>query len=140
MTSPYYGREPPQRTNVDTLYLLINIITNNMNKTIIAIIITIIIAGSGGYMFGKSSMDTDPTALTKEREEAISMMRRQSLSVKQMGTMMQLNGKTMQEMAEKYKDATMMSTGKDLEAVGAKYMQEDATAQRSGTMNQMMQK
>lgn len=107
------------------------------NKTIIAVVITLIIAGGGGYMIGKNS--TDPGAATKEIQDSIVMMKKQSASIQQMSDLMQSSGRTLQELGAKYQDAMMVSNGKDLEAVGEKYLREDTEAARSnGSMKQMM--
>lgn len=108
-----------------------------MNKTMIAVVLTLLIAGSGGYMLGKSSSDMDIN--DKDTQSSIEMMKEQSAHIQEMGKMMQSNSKFMQEMATKYKDATMMSNGKDLGAIGEKYMRLDVDATKSSdSMKNMM--
>jgi hypothetical protein len=99
------------------------------NKTIATLLITLIIAGSGGYMFGKSSVSS--VVSTKGGEDSIRMMKEQSVSIQRMGEMMSSSGLMMQELGLKYKDEGMISAGKDLEMVGAKYMTENAKASAS---------
>ena len=106
-------------------------------KILIAIIVTVIVAGSGGYMIGKSSTDTDTTS--QGQQASITMMREQAESIKQMSTMMQSSGRTMQELGTQYNDDMMMSKGKDLEMFGQKYMREESEATQSNdSMKKMM--
>ncbi|KKU66704.1 MAG: hypothetical protein UX89_C0019G0024 [Parcubacteria group bacterium GW2011_GWA2_47_16] len=107
------------------------------NNTLVTIIITLIIAGGGGYMLGKGSSGS--VTDTKVADDSIRMMKEQSASIKTMGEMMRSNGSMMQEAGAKYKDEGMMSAGKDMEMVGGRYLTEDAKA-TSGTdsMKKMM--
>ena len=108
-----------------------------MKNTMIAIVLTLIVAGGGGYVVGKGAVDT--SASDKDLQEAITMMKEQSASIKKMGEMMKASGMSMQEFGTKYNDDMMMSKGKDMEMLGAKYMQEDAKAtSKDSSMNQMM--
>ena len=88
-------------------------------------------------MLGKNSsgMDIDD----KDKQSSIEMMKEQSAHIQEMGKMMQSNSKFMQEMAGKYKDDMMMSNGKDLGAIGEKYMRADTDAtQGDDSMKKMM--
>lgn len=88
-------------------------------------------------MLGKNSsaMNTDD----KDKQSSIEMMKEQSAHIQEMGKMMQSNSKFMQEMAGKYKDDMMMSNGKDLGAVGEKYMRLDVDATKSSdSMKKLM--
>ncbi len=107
------------------------------NNALITILITLVIAGGGGYMIGKGSAGS--VTDTKAVDDSVRMMKEQSASIQKMGEMMQSNGIMMQEAGAKYKDEGMMSAGKDMEMVGGRYMTEDAKA-GSGTdsMRKMM--
>ncbi len=109
-----------------------------MNKnTIIVIVLTFIVAGGLGYSVGMNSEGMTTSA--KDIEESIAMMKDQAVSIEQMGEMMKLSGVMMQEFGVKYNDDMMMSKGKDLEAVGEKYMQENAGNKNdSSPMGQLM--
>lgn len=107
------------------------------SNTLVAILITLLIAGVGGYMLGKSA--TGNAADTKVSDDSISMMREQSASIKTMGEMMKVNGLMMQEAGVKYKDEIMMSAGKDMEMVSGRYMTENMKANTaSDSMKKMM--
>ena len=103
-----------------------------MKNTIIAIVVTFIIAGGIGYSVGMNAegMDTNP----KDAEDSIAMMKEQAASIEKMGEMMKTSGVMMQELGAKYKDDMMMSKGKDLEAVGGKYLQDNTSATKSSDM------
>ena len=107
------------------------------NNTLMTVIITLIVAGGGGYMFGKSSAGA--VVDTKGVEDSVRMMKEQSASIKTMGEMMKSSGLMMQEMGVKYKDERAITTGKDLEVVGGKYMRDDEEASaENASMKQMM--
>lgn len=108
-----------------------------MKNTLITLIITLIIAGGGGYLLGKSAGGS--ATGTNVPDDSVRMMKEQSVSIKTMGEMMQSNGIMMQEAGAKYKDEGMMTAGKDMEMVGGRYMTENAKA-TSGTdsMKKMM--
>ena len=103
-----------------------------MKNIIIVIIVTSIIAGGIGYSVGMNAegMDINP----KDVEDSIAMMKEQSVTIEQMGEMMKTSGAMMQEFGAKYKDDMMMSKGKDLEAVGGKYLQDNTSATKSSDM------
>ncbi|HEY4483297.1 MAG TPA: hypothetical protein VI953_03940 [Candidatus Paceibacterota bacterium] len=108
-----------------------------MNNAIIAAVITLVVAGGGGYVAGKSSVETGVSM--QAHQDSVVMMQKQSASIKEMGEMMKSGGMMMQELGAKYKDDMMMSKGKDLEMVGAKHMGEDMTAGHgTDSMHQMM--
>ena len=108
-----------------------------MNKTIIAVIITLVIAGGAGYMMGSGTKSNDTSA--KELGESIAMMKQQSLSIKQMSDMMKSGGLMLQELGTKYKDDTIVGQGKDMIIVAEKYMKENSEAKTSsGSMQKVM--
>ncbi|HEY4515355.1 MAG TPA: hypothetical protein VJJ22_04380 [Candidatus Paceibacterota bacterium] len=109
-----------------------------MKNIIIAVVITIIIAGGGGYAYGKGA--TNSGSDDAKLQDAVGMMKEQSISIKQMAEMMKASGLNMQELGAKYKDDMMISEGKDLQMIGEKYMREDAESTDSNAeMNKMME-
>ena len=58
--------------------------------------------------------------------EALGMMKEQSLIIQKMGDMMISSGLSMQEHGIEHKDDELTIGGKDLVAVGKKYMEENA--------------
>ena len=108
-----------------------------MNKIIISAVIALIVGGGAGYMMSSGSKSND--ADSKELSESITMMKQQSLSIKQMSDMMKSGGLMMQELGTKYKDETMMGQGKDMVVVAEKYMKENSeTKTSSGSMQKVM--
>jgi len=105
-------------------------------KSILGIVGALIIGVGGGYVTGKGTVDTQEGA--KKLQEVTSMMNEQSTSIKQMGEMMKATGLSIQGMGMKYKDDTLVSEGKDLQAVGERYLKEDNTKATEGDMKQMM--
>lgn len=88
-------------------------------------------------MLGKSSVESAPN--TKVVDDSVRMMKEQSASIETMGEMMKSSGLMMQEMGVKYKDDEAVTTGKDLEAFGMKYMRDNAKASESdNSMREMM--
>lgn len=107
-----------------------------MNSTITGIIAALLIGVGGGYFAGAGTGSTDAKAL----QESVSMMKEQSTHVQEMAKLMQSSGTVLQEMGMKYKDEAAVSQGKDLEAVGTKYMKAEADASvGSNTMGKIMQ-
>ena len=104
-------------------------------KNIVTIIL-ILVAVIGGYWFGQSGLEMNDK--DKASQDAIEMMKKQSISIQQMSEMMKSNGMLMQEFGTKYNNDMMISKGKDLEVIGKKYMSENASASGSGAMKQMM--
>lgn len=93
-------------------------------KNIIIIIIVAVVAGGIGYAFGGSSGGMQD----KKLQESITMMKEQSGNIQKMAEMMKSNGVVMQELGMKYKDETAIEKGKDLQAVGEKYVKENEKA------------
>ncbi len=93
-----------------------------------------LVVAVGGYWFGKSSVDMG----TNATQDSIAMMKKQSVSIQQMSALMQSGGMMMQELGVKYGNDIMISKGKDLEVVGKKHMNENASASGSGAMKQIM--
>ncbi|MEK7564826.1 MAG: hypothetical protein AAB501_01145 [Patescibacteria group bacterium] len=72
---------------------------------------------------------------------SITMMKEQSVSIQKMAEMMKSGGVTMQELGMKYKDENAVEKGKDLQAVGEKYVKENEKAtEDSASMKQIMDK
>lgn len=93
---------------------------------VIGIVIALIVGTGAGYVFGKGSNDNNGDA--KKLQDATTMMREQSANIKEMADMMTSGGVALQEMGMKAKDDAAVATGKDLEAVGKKYVEENAKA------------
>ena len=107
-----------------------------MKNSTVAIIV--IVALGLGYFAGTSSAGMG-SALPSEINDSIVMMKKQSASIEKMGEMMKTSGSMMQEFGIKYNDGMMISQGKDLEAVGTKYMQDDAKESTGGgSMNKII--
>jgi hypothetical protein len=108
------------------------------NTTLIIVTIIALTIGTGaGYSFGKGLSDS--SAEIKKTQDAISMMKEQSASIKKMGEMMISSGLAEQEMGIMNKDEKMISMGKDLEAFGKKYVEENAKSiEKDTTMKQNM--
>ena len=108
------------------------------NNTLITLVVTLIVAGGGGYLLGKGATSGDTTK-EKLLQDSITMMNEQAISIQKMGEMMQSNGLLMQEMGMQYKDERMVSAGKDLEVVGANHMKANREASDADDgMGQMM--
>ncbi|MDO8558698.1 MAG: hypothetical protein Q7S09_06000 [bacterium] len=102
----------------------------------LAILIALSIGGAAGYSFGRGA--NDGSAENKELQDSITMMKEQSATIEKMGEMMKSAGEAMQTMGLKYNDEEAVMKGRDLEAVGAKYMGENEAQEGSGSMKQMM--
>lgn len=96
------------------------------NNTLITLVVTLIIAGGGGYLVGKGA--GGDTTDAKSLQASVAMMNEQAVSIQQMGEMMQSNGLMMQELGVTYKDEKLVSSGKDLEVVGANHMKANQEA------------
>lgn len=108
------------------------------NSTITGIIVALIIGGGAGYFVGNGA--TANGADAKKLQESVVMMKDQSSHIQEMAQLMQSDGTLLQEMGMKYNDADAVSKGKDLQAIGAKYMKTDASATSgSDMMGQIMQ-
>ncbi|MDO8442824.1 MAG: hypothetical protein Q7S81_00985 [bacterium] len=108
-----------------------------MKTTIIGILVALIIGGGAGYSFGNGMNDGGVDA--KKLQDATTMMKEQSSSIQKMGEMMKSSGLAIQEMGMKYKDEALVSMAKDLEAVGNKYIEENAKAtEKDATMKKSM--
>ncbi|MFZ2167341.1 MAG: hypothetical protein WAV50_00555 [Minisyncoccia bacterium] len=107
-----------------------------MNSTIGSALIALIIGGGAGYFMGSSNGGDTKSA--KDLQESVVMMKEQAVSIQEMAEMLQANGTIMQTMGMQYKNDDAVSKGKDMMAVGAKYIKADTTA-GSETMGKMMQ-
>ena|SRR3989344_6128520 len=87
---------------------------------IIGIVISLIIGGGIGYVSGTSG--NDMSAHTKELQDSVTMMKEQTSTIQTMAGLMKSGGVKMQEMGMRYKDDEAISKGKDMEAMGARYM------------------
>ena len=67
------------------------------------------------------------------------MMKEQSSKIQKMSEMMKSGGAALQEIGMKYNDEEATMKGKDLEAVAAKYMDENKKSECSGSMKQIME-
>jgi|SRR3989344_1711609 len=116
--------------------LITKIAMKTTTTLLLGIVIALVIGGSVGYSFGKNANDNE--ARTSELQDSIAMMNEQSTNIQKMAELMKSGGEMMQEMGVKYKDDGMVSSGKDLEAIGQKYMKGDVEAGSSGSMQHMM--
>ncbi|MFA6414769.1 MAG: hypothetical protein WC217_00600 [Candidatus Paceibacterota bacterium] len=108
-----------------------------MKTTIAGVLVAFIIGGGAGYFAGNGANSSGVES--KKLQESIVMMKEQSASIQDMAQMMQSNGTFLQDIGMKYNDETTVSKGKDMEAIGAKYMKADATASAgSDTMGEVM--
>ncbi|MEK7629422.1 MAG: hypothetical protein AAB394_02750, partial [Patescibacteria group bacterium] len=72
---------------------------------------------------------------------SITMMKEQSVSIQKMAEMMKSGGVTMQELGMKYKDESAVEKGKDMQAIGEKYVKENEKAtEGSASMKDIMDK
>ncbi|MFA5933831.1 MAG: hypothetical protein WC795_01230 [Candidatus Paceibacterota bacterium] len=108
------------------------------NTTLVIGIIIALIIGSGiGFSLGKGSSKN--TSDEKKLQDSISMMKEQSLSIQKMGEMMISSGVIMQEAGMKYKDDEIIANGKDLEAIGNKYIKENTkSTEKDSSMKEVM--
>ncbi|MBI2474209.1 MAG: hypothetical protein HYV68_00755 [Candidatus Taylorbacteria bacterium] len=106
-------------------------------KTIILAVVVAVVAAVGGYFAG-SGNGTSP-ADAKKLQDSVTMMKEQSVAIKKMGEMMITAGDMMQALGTEYKDDEAVVSGKDLSAVGSKYLKENETESgSSGAMKEMM--
>ena len=105
-----------------------------MKNTILVVLI--VVAAVLGYWVGQNNAGMNVS--DKTTQDSITMMKKQSVSIQQMSEMMKSNGIMMQEMGAKYDDTAMISSGKDMAAIGKKHMDENMSASGAGTMKQMM--
>src|SRR3989338_8052969 len=104
---------------------------------VIGIIIALVIGVGAGYSFGSGSNNNGGE--NKELQDSITMMKEQSATIKKMAEVMKTSGTMMQTMGMTYKNDEAVSTGKDLEMMGEKYMGENEKASEStGVMKNMM--
>lgn len=109
-----------------------------MKTTIIGILIALIIGGGVGYYSAKG-MNVGGTE-SKKLQDAIAMMKEQSVSIQKMSEMMKSSGLAMQDLGMKYNDSDAIAKGKDLEVVGDKYMKENTKAiEKDTSMKQAME-
>lgn len=108
-----------------------------MKTQITGIAIALIVGGIGGYLVGGSGTNSDDYA--KREKESIVMMKDQAATIKKMAEIMKTGGTMMQTMGMQYKNEEAVTTGKDLEMMGSKYISTASTT-GSNSMNQMMGK
>ncbi len=108
-----------------------------MKNIIVGAIIALIIGGAVGFFVGKNSEVSSVDA--KKLQDVTTMMNQQSSSIKQMGEMMRTYGLSVQDMGMKYKDESLVASGKDLQAIAEKYLNENKTKSQESGMKQMMQ-
>ncbi len=105
-------------------------------KNIIIIIIVALVTGDIGYAIGGSGNMED-----SKLQDSITMMKEQSVSIQKMAEMMKSGGVTMQELGMKYKDESAVEKGKDMQAIGEKYVKENEKAtEGSASMKDIMDK
>ncbi len=108
-----------------------------MKNTIITIVL-VVLAGVGGYFAGKSG-NMDSSVNAKKLQDSVTMMNEQSAVIKKMGEMMIESGVMMQKTKEEHNDEAIIMKGKDLEAVGAKYIKDDESQTiKDAQMKQIM--
>ncbi len=106
---------------------------------IVGIAIALIIGGMGGYFIGGSGASSNSDAYAKKEQESIVMMKDQATTIKKMAEIMKTSGTMMQSMGMQYKNDDAINAGKDLEIMGAKYLNDTSkTMGTSDTMNSMM--
>lgn len=106
-------------------------------KTIIIAVVVGVVAGVGGYFIGNNGGAS--AADVKKLQNSITMMKEQSATIKKMGEMMKSAGDMMQTFGTQYKNEEAVTSGKDLFAVGAKYLKEnEAETSDPGAMKEMM--
>ena len=101
-------------------------------KNTITIIIVAVLALGGGYFLGGSGNVSE-----SKLQDSVDMMKEQSANIKKMAEIMKSSGLSMQEMGMKYSDDGLVADGKDLQAIGEKYIQENIKAAGS---NESMKK
>ncbi|MFA6006166.1 MAG: hypothetical protein WC764_00315 [Candidatus Paceibacterota bacterium] len=109
----------------------------NTQTASIGMVIALLIGGVVGYVSANQMLDTN--AQNKKLAEAVSMMKKQTASIREMSKMMKDDGLMMQEAGAKYKDEKLTSMGKDTEVLSAKYVKENTEASgASASMGEMM--
>jgi len=108
-------------------------------KNIIIAVLIFVLAGGGGYFIGKSGNVS--SADIKKAQDSISMMKEQSAAITKMGELMKTNGSMMKEAGMKYNDEALQMSGKDMEALAAKYMKDnESQTTNSASMKGLMAK
>ncbi len=109
-------------------------------KNSIVTIVLVVLAGAGGYLAGsRGSSGNTSGADAKNLQDSMTMMKEQSAVIKKMGEMMIESGVMMQKTKEEHNDEAIIMKGKDLEAVGAKYIKDDESqTTKDAPMKQMM--
>ena len=101
----------------------------------ISILVALIIGTGAGFVLGK--VGGSGGADTKKLQSAISMMKEQSSIIQKMGDMMISSGLSMQEHGVEHKDDELKIGGKDLVAVGKKYMEENVKLEKEDASMKM---
>lgn len=108
-------------------------------KNILIAVVIFVLAGGGGYVMGKSGNTSAQDA--KKMQDSITMMKEQSATISKMGEMMKTNGALMQEAGMKFNDESMQMSGKDMQALAAKYIKDnESQTTTSGSMKSLMNK
>lgn len=104
-----------------------------MKNVIIISAVAVIALGAGYFIGGMGSVSEN------KLQESVAMMKEQSANIGKLAEMMKSDGVMMQESGVKYKDEDMVNQGKDLQAVGEKYLKENAKAvEGTASMKQIM--
>lgn len=108
-------------------------------KNILIAVVIFVLAGSGGYLVAKAGNTSAQDA--KKIQDSIIMMKEQSTTITKMGEMMKTNATMMQEAGMKYNDESMQMSGKDMRALAEKYMKDnESQTSNSGSMKGLMAK
>ena len=104
---------------------------------IVSVVLALAIGGGVGYSLG-NGMNNDATK-TKQLQDSITMMKEQSAKIQKMAEMMKSGGATLEAAGMKYMDDAAVTAGKDLVAIGEKYLAEDkAEVKKDESMGNIM--
>ncbi|MBI2411399.1 MAG: hypothetical protein HYV32_05915 [Candidatus Kerfeldbacteria bacterium] len=102
------------------------------NKILTTVVITLIVAGLGGFYIGRANQPFSNSYM----QGSASMMKENGTTMTQMGQMMMGGGKMMKEKGTQYNDTDMMQQGKEWETKGQ--MMNDKGTEMMGRGNGMM--
>jgi threonine aldolase len=103
---------------------------NNNTKIVLAVIVSLVIGGAGGYLVAEDGVKTANAAQIQQMTD---MMKTDGTSMEKAGGMMVQAGTLLQDRGTKYNDQEMVMMGKDLSANGAKH-QADGQSMTGGDM------